>query len=66
MDFLTLTNAMGNIKVGNPQNIRPKSTSRGISSISMKSRTEKALLADEKSIAFSDILRAAYSRKVNI
>ena len=39
------------------------SESLGIPSVNMKSRTEEAFFAAEKSEAFSDILRATYERR---
>ena len=37
----------------------------GVSSVAMKTQTSAALPANEKSILFSDILRAACDRKLN-
>ena len=81
MDFIALTNMghikVGDPKntwqkkfnrpVGSGMQDEPIGTvdDFGISSINMKMQTGESLSADKKSIVFSDLVRAAYARKIN-
>jgi len=64
MDFFALTNVMGVVKAGNPQNMRPRASSRPADSSRQETSAAQYDGVDVSSV-FADKVREAYERRKN-